>query len=53
MTPEEQRGYDAAINSKENPQKLLNQSLGMENDPFTRGWQRACEERGAKHPLDY
>lgn len=52
MTYEEQRGYNAAMSSNENPQSLMNQSVGQEDDPFTRGWQKACEERGAVHPLD-
>lgn len=52
MTIEEQRGYDAALKESD-AQVAMNQSLAdCEPNDFTRGWQKACEERGAIHPLD-
>jgi len=52
----EQEGYEkaqAALYKGEDAQTLLNQSLGdCEPNDFTRGWQKACEDAGAKHPED-
>jgi len=49
---EETRGYQTAqvsILSGGDPQKLYDTSVGALNqDYFDRGWQRACEEHGAK-----
>lgn len=51
-TPEYQRGYDAALEAiaaGDDPQESYNTAEEALNyNDFTRGWQQACREAGAK-----